>query len=199
MRTVLEIACTGTEIQDWIAVRRCDFGSNHATRVPGNAENVGLDALVPSIGSLVRTSTRRSDSVAVVVLQHTTLAFTAPNRAFIFELIHCREFAMNRAVVMFVILEVFSIGCGKEWMEECSSNSECKSGLFCANWGWSGAGYTDVKFCTMACTDDAECQNEFATSDAYCGTTCKELCNSDEDCPGSFVCDGGECLPHDFP
>ena len=88
---LLEIACTGTEIRNWIEVQRYDIDSDHATRVPGNAKYDGADVLLPALGYQLRTTPTGSGGVAVVVLQHSALAFTAPNRTFIFELIHCRR------------------------------------------------------------------------------------------------------------
>ena len=67
MRTVLESAFTGSEIQIRIEVRRCDIGSDHATRVAGNAKYERAGTLVPENGYQFRTTPTRSGSVAVVV------------------------------------------------------------------------------------------------------------------------------------
>ena len=86
MKTLREMAQTGTEIQIWIDVRlpySSDEGERRTLLVVGYQ---GPRTLVPAIGCQFRTSQRRSGSVAAVVLQHATLAFTAPDRAFIFEL-----------------------------------------------------------------------------------------------------------------
>ena len=92
MRTVLEIACTGTEIQNRIEIRQRDIGSDQARRVAGCVENDELGVPISAGNYESRTSKRGSGSVAVVVLQHAALAFSAPNRAFVFELFFgCRH------------------------------------------------------------------------------------------------------------
>ena len=75
MRTLLETAQTGTEIQIWIEVRLCELGSDHAARLAGNCENDRLGALVPAISYPLRTSKRGSGGVPVIVLQDAALEF----------------------------------------------------------------------------------------------------------------------------
>jgi hypothetical protein len=91
VRTLLDTALTGTEIQIWIEVRLCELGSDHAAKVAGNVEYVGLGALVPALGRLFRTSPRPSGGVAVVVLQHAALAFAALDRACATEVLRRRR------------------------------------------------------------------------------------------------------------
>ena len=47
MKTLRDTAQTGTVIQNWIEVRRCDIDSDHAARVAGNGEYDGFCELLP--------------------------------------------------------------------------------------------------------------------------------------------------------
>jgi hypothetical protein len=111
LKTLLEMAQTGTEIQVWIEVRLGNISDDGTKRTHLVVGYPRTRALAPTIGSHVRTSLGRSGGVSVVVLQHTALAFAALNWACSNEVFRCRrdQLVVQALMVSFCVIVVREI------------------------------------------------------------------------------------------